>query len=158
MTAMSKGELSSFLSRGTFTAKLATVKEDGSPHVVPLWFVLDDEDNIIFGTETSSVKGKNISRDHRVSICVDCQEYPYSFVTIFGEAESFKRYREYHAIEDENALDESNDFLQWMRKISTRYVGSENAERYAKRNTTKGAVLYRLKPTRIVSEKIIADW
>ena len=60
MTAMSKDELSSFLSQGTFTAKLATVKEDGGPHVVPLWFVLDDEDNIIFGTETSSVKGKNI--------------------------------------------------------------------------------------------------
>ena len=23
---------------GTFTAKLATVKKDGSPHVVPIWF------------------------------------------------------------------------------------------------------------------------
>ena len=71
MTEMSKGELSSFLSRGTFTAKLATVKEDGSPHVVPLWFVLDAENNIIFGTETSSVKGKNISLDPKVCICVD---------------------------------------------------------------------------------------
>jgi Pyridoxamine 5'-phosphate oxidase len=27
---------------GTYTAKLATVKNDGSPHVVPIWFVLDD--------------------------------------------------------------------------------------------------------------------
>ena len=94
MTAMSKDELISFLSQGTLTAKLATVKEDGSPHVVPLWFVLDNEDNIIFGTETSSVKGKNIQRDPRVSICVDYQEYPYSFVTIFGEAECFRRYRD----------------------------------------------------------------
>lgn len=59
MTEMSKTELRSFLSQGTLTAKLATVKEDGSPHVVPLWFVLDEEDNIIFGTEVSSVKGKN---------------------------------------------------------------------------------------------------
>lgn len=69
MTAMSKAELRSFLSQGTFTAKLATVKEDGSPHVVPLWFVLDNKDNIIFGTEASSVKGKNILRDPRVCIC-----------------------------------------------------------------------------------------
>ena len=68
MTAMSKNELVSFLSQGTFTAKLATVKEDGSPHVVPLWFVLDDEDNIIFGTETSSVKGKNIQREESVFV------------------------------------------------------------------------------------------
>ena len=154
MAEMSKGELSSFLSRGTFTAKLATVKDDGNPHVVPLWFVLDDEDNIIFGTETSSVKGKNIQRDPRVSICVDCQEYPYSFVTVFGEAESFRRYRG----TDDKMTDESNDFLHWMRKISERYVGSEKADRYAKRNTTEGAVLYRLKPQHIVSEKVIADW
>jgi PPOX class probable F420-dependent enzyme len=118
MAEMSKGELSSFLSRGTFTAKLATVKDDGSPHVVPLWFVLDDEDNIIFGTETSSVKGKNIQRDPRVSICVDYQEYPYSFVTIFGEAESFRRYRENPGTEDKKTIDESKDFLHWMRKIS----------------------------------------
>lgn len=58
MTAMSKGELSSFLSRGTFTAKLATVKEDGGPHVVPLWFVLYDEDNIIFGKRPVQSRGK----------------------------------------------------------------------------------------------------
>ena len=51
MTAMSKDELISFLSQGTLTAKLATVKEDGSPHVVPLWFVLDDEDNIILSSK-----------------------------------------------------------------------------------------------------------
>jgi nitroimidazol reductase NimA-like FMN-containing flavoprotein (pyridoxamine 5'-phosphate oxidase superfamily) len=43
MAEMSKGELNSFLRKGTFTAKLATVKKDGSPHVVPVWFVLDDE-------------------------------------------------------------------------------------------------------------------
>jgi hypothetical protein len=35
MTEMSKSELNRFLSLGTFTAKLATVKEDGSPHVAP---------------------------------------------------------------------------------------------------------------------------
>jgi nitroimidazol reductase NimA-like FMN-containing flavoprotein (pyridoxamine 5'-phosphate oxidase superfamily) len=41
MTEMSKKEIEKFLMRGTFTAKLATVKKDGSPHVVPIWFVLD---------------------------------------------------------------------------------------------------------------------
>ena len=158
MTEMLKTELRSFLSQGTLTAKLATVKEDGSPHVVPLWFVLDEEDNIIFGTEVSSVKGKNILCDARDCICVDDQEYPYSFVTIFGEAESFKCYREHPGLEDKNALDESDDFLHLMRKISARYVGSEKADRYATRNTTEGAALYRMKPRRIVSEKVVADW
>jgi len=158
MTAMSKDELVSFLSQGTRTAKLATVKENGSPHVVPLWFVLDDEGNIIFGTETNSVKGKNIQRDPRVSICVDYQEFPYSFVTIFGKAEYFRCYQEDPDLEDKKTLNDANDFLLWMRKISARYVGSEKADRYAKRNTTEGAVLYRLKSQHVVSEKVIADW
>ena len=39
---MSKMEIKKFLMHGTFTAKLATVKKDGSPHVVPVWFVLDE--------------------------------------------------------------------------------------------------------------------
>lgn len=155
---MSKDELHAFLNRGTFTAKLATVREDGSPHVVPVWFVLDADDNIIFGTESSSVKGKNISRDPRVCICVDDEEYPYAFVSIFGEAESFGRYRKRPGIEDKNILNESRKFLRWMRKISARYVGSEKADRYAKRNNTEGALLYRMRHTRIVSEKVIADW
>ena len=120
--------------------------------MVPLWFALDDEDNIIFGTETSSVTGRNIQRDPNY------QEYPYSFVTIFGEAECFRRYREGPDIQDKKTLDESNDFLHWMRKISARYVGSEKADRYAKRNTTEGAIFHRLKSQHIVSEKVIADW
>jgi nitroimidazol reductase NimA-like FMN-containing flavoprotein (pyridoxamine 5'-phosphate oxidase superfamily) len=45
MTEMSTKEIKRFLMQGTFTGKLATVKEDGSPHVVPIWFVLDDGDN-----------------------------------------------------------------------------------------------------------------
>ena len=41
MTEMSKAETRRFLMQGTVTGKLATVKEDGSSHVVPIWFVMD---------------------------------------------------------------------------------------------------------------------
>jgi nitroimidazol reductase NimA-like FMN-containing flavoprotein (pyridoxamine 5'-phosphate oxidase superfamily) len=51
--------------QGTFTGKLATIKKDGSPHVVPIWFVLNDDNNsrgrvgdIIFTTDNTSVKAK----------------------------------------------------------------------------------------------------
>lgn len=64
-------------------------------------------------TESSSVKGKNIQSDPRVIICVDYQEYPYSFVTIFGEAEPFKRYIEPPNAEDKKVSEEFNDFLGW---------------------------------------------
>ncbi len=158
MGSMSKEEVTAFLSRGTFTAKLATVNKDGSPHVVPLWFILDSESNIIFGTETRSIKGRNILRDPRVSICVDDHQYPYSFVSIFGQAEIFKSYRENQYKEDKNRKDEYSEFIYWMKEISARYVGFEKADRYARRNSVEGAVLYRVKPQKIVSEKVIADW
>jgi len=45
MTEMSKAETRRFLMQGTFTGKLATVKEDGSSHVVPIWFVMDHKNS-----------------------------------------------------------------------------------------------------------------
>src|SRR5919198_4915633 len=96
MTEMSKAEIGRFLMRGTFTGKLATVKKDGSSHVVPIWFVLDDNSNsrgkignIIFTTDSTSVKANNIQRDNRVSICIDDQIPPFSFITIFGTAKIY---------------------------------------------------------------------
>lgn len=61
MTEMSKKEIRAFLMQGTLTGKLATVKKDGSPHLVPIWFILDDNNdksNIIFTTSVTSVKAK----------------------------------------------------------------------------------------------------
>jgi nitroimidazol reductase NimA-like FMN-containing flavoprotein (pyridoxamine 5'-phosphate oxidase superfamily) len=72
MAEMSKKEIRKFLMKGTFTGKLATVKKDGSSHIVPIWFVLDRRnksgagDDIIFTTNSTSVKAKNIERDNRV--------------------------------------------------------------------------------------------
>ncbi|HEY5631584.1 MAG TPA: pyridoxamine 5'-phosphate oxidase family protein, partial [Nitrososphaeraceae archaeon] len=89
MTQMSKKEIKVFLMRGTLTGKLATVKKDGGPHLVPIWFIIDnnnDKTNIIFTTSSTSAKAKNIQRDNRVCICVDDQKPPFSFVMIYGIA------------------------------------------------------------------------
>src|SRR5258705_232539 len=48
-------EVQRFLAYGTRTAKLATIRADGRPHVVPVWFVLDGDD-IVFTTGTTTVK------------------------------------------------------------------------------------------------------
>ena len=95
MSEMSKTQIRRFLNKGTFTGKLATVKKDGSSHVVPIWFVLDyrnNEDNlgnIYFTTFIGSVKAENIQRDNRISMCIDDQTPPFSFVTIHGTAKVF---------------------------------------------------------------------
>ena len=62
MTQMSKAEIGRFLMQGTFTGKLATVKKDGSSHVVPIWFVLDNRNSS--SSSSSRVGGKNRKRYH----------------------------------------------------------------------------------------------
>ena len=150
MTEMSNTEIARFLMQGTFTGKLATVKKDGSSHVVPIWFVLDGGNsrgkigNIVFTTGETSVKANNIQRDNRVNICVDDQIPPFSFVTVFGTAKIYP-YKQ-------------KEVLKWATKIAERYMGKDNAEAYGRRNSGEGAVLVRIKPTRIIAEKDIAGW
>jgi hypothetical protein len=37
-------------------------------------------------------------------------------------------------------------------------VGKSNAKTYGKRNSTEGVILLRVKPTKIIAEKVIAAW
>lgn len=150
MTEMSKAEIGRFLMKETFTGKLATVKEDESSHVVPIWFVLEKKKsidrvgNILFTTGSTSVKANNIRRDNRISICIDDQIPPFSFVTIFGTAKIYP-YKQ-------------KEVLKWATEIAERYMGKSNAEAYGRRNSEEGLVLVRIKPTRIIAEKDISSW
>ncbi len=151
---MSEKEIRRFLMQGTFTGKLATVKKDGSSHIVPIWFVLDGSNkngngdrkdgDIIFTTNGSSVKAKNIERDNRVSICVDDQTPPFSFVIVYGTAK-IHHYRQ-------------NELFRFATRIARRYMGKDNAEDYGRRNSAEGEVLVRIKAKRIIAEKDIAGW
>lgn len=40
---MTKDEIKNFLSQGTFTGKLGTINQNGTSHVVPIWYILDEE-------------------------------------------------------------------------------------------------------------------
>ena len=117
MTEMSKAEVARFLMQGTFTGKLATVKKDGSPHVVPIWFVVEnakgrgEAGNIILTTGDASVKANNIQHDGRVNICIDDQKFPFSFVTIHGTAKIYP-YKQ-------------KEVLEWATKIAERYMGKK---------------------------------
>ena len=143
MTEMTREEIRRFLGHGTFTGKLATVRKDGSPHVAPVWFVIDENsnDDIILTTSHESIKGKCIIRDPRVSISVDDQKPPYSFVIVNGIAQ---------------IREEPSDLLKWATKIAERYMGRDNAESYGKRNSVKGELLIRVKATKTIGQKDIA--
>lgn len=50
--------------------RLATVSGDGTPHVVPVWFIY--RDGVIYvGTNTRTAKARNVSQTGRAAFCVD---------------------------------------------------------------------------------------
>jgi nitroimidazol reductase NimA-like FMN-containing flavoprotein (pyridoxamine 5'-phosphate oxidase superfamily) len=69
--------ITAFPSERTRTGKIATVRQDGSPNVVPIWFVLDGDD-LVFTTGDDSAKADAIERDPRMTITVDLEEPPYA--------------------------------------------------------------------------------
>lgn len=142
MKKMDEKETRDFLQHGTYTGKLATTRKDGRPHVVPIWFVLDDNNDIVFTTGQDSVKAKTIYNNPYVSLCVDDQTPPFSFVVVEGIAE---------------IVDEPSETLMWATKIASRYMGEVNAESYGRRNSVKGELLLRIKPNKIMAYKAISD-
>lgn len=62
---------------------LATVRPDGSPHLVPIWFVWVAE-KIYLCTGAASVKVRNVTQNSRVSIALEDGNQP---IVIEGQAQ-----------------------------------------------------------------------
>ena len=148
---MSDDEVLAFLqSEPPRTAKVATVRADGSPHLAPVWMALDastaEGDNplgdIVFNTGVDTVKGRTLRRDPRVTICVDDERPPFSFVTIDGIA---------------TLSDDLEEVARWAAILGGRYMGAERAEEYGRRNGGAGELLVRVRPRRIVAVAELAD-
>jgi PPOX class probable F420-dependent enzyme len=138
---MTNNELERFLGAGTRTGKLATVRNDGSPHVAPVWFILDGDD-LVFMTGADTVKGKALLRDPRVALLVDDEHPPFAFAAIEGEV-SISR--------------DLDEMLPLSIAIARRYMGDEQAEQYGRRNAVEGELLLRLHPLRVTALTDIAD-
>jgi hypothetical protein len=124
------------------TAKLATVRADGRPHVAPVWYVVDDDGALVFNTGEGTVKGRNLAREGRAAVCVDDERPPFSFVLVEGEVE---------IIED---LDEVR---HWAARIGGRYMGADRAEELGARNGVAGELLVRLRPDEVHSAADLAE-
>jgi PPOX class probable F420-dependent enzyme len=139
---MTDDEVRAFLdSDPPHTAKLATMRADGSPHVAPVWFALDDDGSIVFTTGAHTVKGTSLLRDPRVSLCVDDERPPFSFVRVDGTVE----------ISEDPA-----ELLHWATVLGGRYMGAEQAEGYGRRNAVPGELLVRVRPARTASAADLA--
>jgi PPOX class probable F420-dependent enzyme len=138
---MNENEWRSFLSEGTRTGKLSTVRADGSPHVAPIWFLLDGDD-LVFNTGRDTVKGRNLLRDGRAALCVDDEREPYSFVLVQGTT----------AISEEPA-----QLLAWATRIGARYMGEERGREFGERNAVAGELVVRLRLDKVTAYSAISD-
>jgi PPOX class probable F420-dependent enzyme len=138
---MDDDERRAFLLHGTRTAKLATTRADGRPHVAPIWFVLDGDD-VVFTTSETSVKGRTLRRDPRVAVVVDDDDPPFAFVLVEGAAEL--------------SID-PDELLLWATRIGRRYMGPDRAEEFGRRNGVPGELLVRVRPARMVAQQGVSD-
>lgn len=138
---MTEDEWRAFVSHGTRTAKLSTVRADGSPHVAPIWFLIDG-DEVVFNTGRGTVKGRNLARDGRAALCVDDDQPPFAYVILQGRVE----------------VSEDLDALQsWAARIGARYMGESRAEEFGKRNGVPGELLVRMRIEKVSAYTGIAD-
>ena len=130
-----------FVSAGTRTAKLSTVRADGRPHIAPIWFLLDGED-LVFTTDQGSVKGRNLVREPRVSFCVDDDRPPFAFVVLEARVE--------------RVSEDLDELVEWATRISGRYMGQDRADEYGRRNGVPGELLVRARITRVTALDAVA--
>lgn len=123
------------------TAKLATVRADGAPHVAPVWVALDGDD-LLFTTGAGTTKGKALRRDPRVALCLDDEAPPFAFVLVQGTA---------------SISEDPDELLQWATVIGGRYMGADHAEALGRRNGVPGELLVRVTPTKVIAERGVAD-
>ena len=134
MPPLTADELELFLSK-PLIAKISTLNNDGSIHLVPLLFKYADGD-ILLGTQEISRKAHNVKRNPNATVLIDESGPPAKAVIIYGEA----------------TLD-YNDVIEKRAAIFEKYGRSheqalEVAETLAKKWTP---VIIRIKPRQIIS-------
>ncbi|MEU1015465.1 MULTISPECIES: PPOX class F420-dependent oxidoreductase [unclassified Streptomyces] len=130
-----------FVSHGTRTGKLSTVRADGAPHIAPIWFLLDGDD-LVFNTGKETVKGRNLARDGRVALCVDDDRPPFAFVVLQGHAE---------------LIEDIDQVRHWATRLGARYMGEERAEEFGKRNGVPGELLVRVTIDKVLAYADVSD-
>lgn len=130
-----------FLSEGTRTAKLGFVAADGRPLVAPVWFVVDGQ-QLVFNTGRDTAKGRALTRDPRVVLCVDDDRPPFSFVQVQGTA---------------SLSEDPEEVLDTATRIGGRYMGQDRAEEFGRRNGVPGELIVRVTPTKVVKAFNLAD-
>lgn len=117
MPKLSRQEMEEFLAERGHLARIATLKPDGAPSVVPVWF-LHENGKIHITPRKHSKFGHNLRRDPRVAITIDEEAGVYRKVIVEGRVDF---------------LYEDGQDARWRdlyRRISCRYVDEASADYY----------------------------
>jgi PPOX class probable F420-dependent enzyme len=139
-TRMNVDECYAFCAEPVRPAILATVRRDGRPHAAPIWFALD-EGEFVFTTGRDTIKGRNLRRNPRLTLCVQDDRPPFSYVLVEGSAA---------LNEDPQAL------VHWATSIGGRYMGAARADEYGTRNAVAGEMVVRVRVSRISGVRDVA--
>jgi PPOX class probable F420-dependent enzyme len=115
-------------------ARLATINNDGTVHIAPVFFKYQDGE-IWIATQDPSLKIRNIKRNNRVSVLVDISDVPFRAALVYG-----------------TALLDYEDVIDKRITIFERTRSREEADQYARRLSGKWqCVIVRVTPDRVVS-------
>jgi PPOX class probable F420-dependent enzyme len=100
-----------------------------------------DGDQIVFTTGAGSGKGRALRRDPRISLVIQDERPPFSFVTIEGNV---------------TISEDLSELKYWAGRLGARYMGADKAEAYAERNGVPGEFLVRVTVRRVSAYRDIA--
>ena len=109
---------------------VATIRKDGSPHVVPTW-VDTDGSHVILNSAEGRAWPANLRRDNRITVTVPNIENPYEYVEIRGTL----------ADETTDGADEHID------KMAKKYM---DADSYPFRKEGEVRIIFRIEPERVI--------
>jgi PPOX class probable F420-dependent enzyme len=117
MPKLTDREVADFLAERSHLARIATIRSDGAPSVVPVWFIYEDG-KILITPRKHSVFLADLRRDPRVAVTVDEEAGVYRKVLFEGKAQ---------------ILFEVGEDRKWddvYRRIACRYIDEPSADYY----------------------------
>jgi len=112
-------------------AHLATLMEDGTPQVTPVWCDFDGQD-VWINTAVGRVKDKNLQRDKHVAMSIQDPDNPYRYLEVRGKVVE----------RTESGADAHID------KLAKKYMG---VDVYPGRSKGEVRVIYKIRPERFSS-------
>jgi PPOX class probable F420-dependent enzyme len=137
---MSRERAVEFLTAAARTGSIATVAENGRPHVVPIWYIVEG-DEVVFTTWHTSVKARNLASTGRAAMTIDDEDPPFSYLMVEGPV----------TISDDPAE---------SRRVATlaggKYMGADRAQEFGARNGVAGELVVRLRIEHLIGADEVA--